>query len=234
MTGPILADFVRALARTGVFDPGQGDYFHVKFGRSIDKDEKSTTIYEPIAGIPSISTVRSIPWDIEHSHIPQSDAIALLKKHDRSLYRASVSLGMLRKDLFEALQTPRPDDGQMNLGLWDCHVILEPVELSTLDGDDTFLVGWMSVSISGNGYCFPWTPRDLTSRAASLNTLRPMTEVCRQFFPVDPAGTPNVMTKLSPALRRRKVRAMRKRMGDLWPFEDLDREWDWFWGVSET
>jgi hypothetical protein len=235
VTGPLLAAFVEELCATGLFERTGAEYFHVKFGRSIDKDDRDTAEEVPVPGVPGMFTVRSIKWDVDHDRIALADALTILSNHNRPIYRAAVTLGTLRKDVYTALQTqrPPPEVGE-NMCLWDCNVRLGPVTLASLSDDATFAVGWMSVSFSGNGYLFPWTPRDLTSRAASLPQLQPVVEICRKHFPVHPEASPTVLAKLSPAARRRRVRELRRRMGELWPLDDLDAPWDWFWGVSET
>jgi hypothetical protein len=235
VTGPRLAEFIEALCATGVIER-RADYIMLKFGRGIDQDEKPTSYEVPVPGVRGMYTVRSIKWDINHSSIPLDERLQLLRNHDRPLYRATLSIGSVRRDVMEALQTPRPDEaGQMNLTLWDCVVSLEPVELGSMSTDDRFAVGWMSLSFSGNGYLYPWTPRDLTSRADALAALTAVTDVCRQFFPVDPDGAPKMFQRIAPRLRRLRLRRTRRQMGELWPFpDDLDRPWDWFWGVSET
>lgn len=234
VTGPLLADFVGRLVVSGIVDVSAKHDVQVKFGRAIDQDDSDTVIYEPVPGLPRSFRVRSIEWDVEHSGITLDDLRAVLSNHDRPIYRASVGLGTTRPEIIAHLQTNRPDDGNPNLCLWDCGVHLGPVGIGSLGSDGEFMVGWMSLSLGGNGYLFPWGPRDLTSRAATDPHLRAAANVCRSMWPVDPDNSTGTFGKLAPALRRRRVRAARRRMGDLWPSDDLDLPWDWFWGVSET
>lgn len=235
VTGPVLAEFVRELCSTGLFQRKGGEYLKVKFGRSIDQDDNDTAEEVPVRGLPGMFTIRPIEWDLDHDRIGLDDALALLANHDRPVYRAAVTLGTLRRDVYEALQTRRPPpEERMNLSLWDCNVSLGPEAIGSMSSEASFTLGWMAVSFSGNGYLFPWTPRDLTSKAASLPQLQPVIQICRRMFPVDPDGSPNVLQKLAPAVRKRRVRELRRKMGDLWPLDDLDAPWDWYWGVSET
>jgi len=235
VTGPVLAEFVQRLRATGLFEETGAQYVKVKFGRSIDQDERETADQIPVPGAPGMFTFRSIEWDLNHDRIAMVDALTILSNDDRPIYRAAVTLGSLRKDVLESLQTRRPPpDDQMNLSLWDCNVSLGPQSIGSMTSETSFTVGWMSVSFSGNGYLYPWTPRDLMARATMLPELRPVMEICRQMFPVDPAGSPKVWEKLAPAVRKKRVRELRRSMGDLWPLDDLDAPRDWCWGVSET
>jgi hypothetical protein len=168
--------------------------------------------------------MRSIEWDINHQNVTLDDAIRLLSNHERTIYRASINLGALGDDVRKCLQTRRPDDGEVNLELWDCSLHLGPVELFDLVGEERFQVGWMDLSFGGNGYLYPWTPRNLTTIGGSLEALQPITELCRRRFPIEDD-------------RRRVSRseiAARQAMGELWPFRDLERDFDWFWGVCES
>lgn len=233
VTGPALAEFLRRLAATGIAESLSGDILSVKFGRAIDRDMKGTFIEEPVPGVLRMFSVHSIEMDIEHSNITFDDALCLLSNHDRPIYRASVHFGTARPEIIAALQTQRPDDESVNLCLWDCTFHLGPVTIGSMSSEESFMVGWMTLSFSGNGYLFPWEPRDLTDRAAALPELQPAVQLCREVWPVDPENPGGTFGKLVPALRRRTISA-RRRMGDLWPHRELDRPWDWFWGVAES
>jgi hypothetical protein len=236
VTGPALARFLLALSGTGLFERKGAEYLIVKFGRSIDQDAKGTTVETQV--VPGMYSVRSIEYDLKHDRISLADAVQVLSNHDRPVYRASVNLGILRQDVIAALQTERPDDRNTNLCLWDSTIELGPIELGSISSERSFAVGWMSVGFGDNGDLVPWTARDLTGRAMSLPQLEPLTRICRETFPVDPdyrgpgfrsGGT------LRRLLQRPLSRFKRRRlMGDLWPFVELDRPWDWYWGVAES
>src|SRR5439155_10702740 len=91
VTGPLLARFIDALSATGLFERKGCNYLHIKFGRSIDMDDRSAMVREPVSDAPGLSTVRSIPWDLEHDHVTLEEAVRVLGNHDRPIYRASVS-----------------------------------------------------------------------------------------------------------------------------------------------
>jgi hypothetical protein len=49
---------------------------------------------------------------------------------------------------------------------WDLSVMLDRIEVES--DEDTFelvQLGWIAVSICGNGYCFPWSHHELLRRA---------------------------------------------------------------------
>lgn len=235
VTGRAFAGFLAALREAGAFDerPG-GDTIKVKFGRSIDQDEKGTSIEKPVWGCPGMYEVRDIKWDIGR-HQTLDETLAMLAADDRTIYRAFAFVGVLKPPIMEHLQTPRPDgSGQFNLNLWDTSVSLGPATVCSMDAEAYFKVGWMRVGLSGNGYLYPWTPRDLTDRAAALPALGQLADACRRTFPVDPAYAGPLFGRTRIAdLFRAKMYA-RRRMGDLWPFDRLDVPPDWYWGVEET
>lgn len=234
VTGPVLAAFLRELSATALFERKGPESLKVKFGRAIDQDTRPSSWEVPVRGVPGMCTFDGIDWDIEHERLSLDDALAVLSNHDRPVYRASAGLGYLRQDITRTLQTLRPDDGAPNLCLGDCSVWIEPIELGQMSDDATYKVGWMGVSFSGYGYLYPWTARDVTDRALASPDLRRVADVCRRLFPVDPNGTPSLLERLTPERRRSRITSIRKRMRDLWPFDDLDAPWDWYWGVLET
>jgi hypothetical protein len=97
-----------------------------------------------------------------------------------------------------------------------------PIISCDLGSEDLFHVGWLSVSLSGYGYLYPWTFAELVQRAEGDSSIRRVTELCRATWPVE-AGR-----------RDRRQKTLRKRMGDLWPYPEIDRPWDWYWGLSES
>jgi len=183
VTGPTVARVVGELLQTGLFERRGAEYFRIKFGTAIDQDALGTFVEVPDLQHSLISTFRSIDWDIRHDNVIADNALALLSNHDRAIYRAAINLGRLRDDIVQSLQTPRPDDGAMNLHLSDCSFDLGPVEIGTIESEERIRAGWMEVSFSGNGYLRPWTVSDLISRAASSAPLKSINEICRRHFP---------------------------------------------------
>jgi hypothetical protein len=226
--------FLHDLCSAGVFEARGATVLQIKFGRTIDQDEKSTMVEVPLEDEPGVSLIRDIDWDVDEPKITLEDAAEMLKGEDRAVYRAFAFIGTVNPAITAALQTRRPDDGEENLALWDGSVSIGPVRVCSLGGDREFQVGWMDVGIGGNGYLWPWTARDLTDRAARLPDLEPLTQVCRSSFPIDPNDrSPTFKAKRwSDVLRSR--RRGRRQMGALWPHDDLDVPADWHWGVAET
>lgn len=232
ITGPVLARFVADLLDSGAFVHEHDNALSVKFGQSIDQDEKDTASEEPIPDLPGVFKLHEIEWDIR-VRTSACEVLQLLSAHDRPIYRAFMSLGRVSDAIVKALQTPRPDDQQPNLWLTGASLEVGPIHVSEMS-KGPFAVGWISAGFGGNGYLWPWTARDLTDRAVALDALKPMTEICRTHFPVHLGyrGDGFRRGRLGGMFSRKSY--VRRRMGDLWPFDRLDEPWDWYWGVSES
>jgi hypothetical protein len=96
------------------------------------------------------------------------------------------------------------------------------VILSDLKSECEVHAGWIALSFAGPGYLYPWTPCDLVSRAEGSPAIGRLTALCRAAWPVPPA-----------APGRRDIE-FRREMKSLWPYDDLAKSWDWYWGVAET
>jgi hypothetical protein len=97
-----------------------------------------------------------------------------------------------------------------------------PILSCDLGCEAPFHVGWVSVSLSGYGYLYPWSFAELVQRAEGHPAIGRMTDLCRATWPVD-AGRPD-----------QQLKKLRKQMGDLWPYPKIDRPWDWYWGLCES
>jgi hypothetical protein len=83
-------------------------------------------------------------------------------------------------------------------------------------------VGWIGAGISGSGYFFPWTFREVVARAESTPQVQRMMELCRSVWPV------------KPSLPGKKIIQLRENYASLWAYDDFDRPWDWMWWPQET
>lgn len=83
---------------------------------------------------------------------------------------------MSRLDTTENEQPFIPDSWSLEIG---------PVESSSLDSAP-FHVGWIRVGISGYGYLWPWTFKDVVARAQANHGMQALMDLCKQARPVPP------------------------------------------------
>ncbi len=220
VTGASLARFVRAFAQLGVAKPQVSLGSSVKFGRGINQDTRLSSWIKWIGGI---GKHREIKWDLDWQ--PQSTAklADVLDKNDRPIYRAHLSLGPLTDEIAEGVHRVGSPDNKYELTPDSWSLEIGPVDCYSLETEDQlFRVGWIEVSLSGYGYLFPWTFRDLLQRAERLPGIRKVMDLCRSTWPV-PSALPDQKTK-----------KLRTRMGELWPYHTVDLPGDWYWGLAES
>lgn len=164
-----------------------------------------------------------IEWDVDLSD-PSGlqDIIERLTGDNRRIYRAHASLGgtidavlhpITRTNSPENDRDFCPDSVSLNIG---------PIEIYDLACEAPALVGWVGVSLSGYGYLFPWTFRDVFNRLEATPDIQRIKNVCRSFWPVPPEPPDTRIVELRPQL------------GELWPYKTFDRQWDWYWGLQES
>lgn len=193
----------------------------VKFGDSIDQDDVGIVWEEEIA--PGIAVVRGPDWDLELTGNPTvSEIIQSLASDSRHVCRASISLGspveailrtITREPTAQNQIAYRPDGLSINIG---------PIECFDLGSEQPVQMGWISLDLSGYGYLYPWTLREVVERLKRSRETRRLTEICRSFWPVPPE------------LPEPRIAELRQEFSDLWPYDRFDEPWDWFWGVQET
>jgi hypothetical protein len=220
VTGADLARFVRGFHDLKLVDEDGRRTVQVKFGEAIDQDERPTSWNEPVNNVVSVS--REIEWDLNDRCESLQAAADWLAEHPRPVYRAYLDLGLATDEVFEHLRRIDSPENDVNLLLDSWSLEIGPVESHDIEAQRVFHVGWISVEISGHGYLYPWTFAELVQRAEDHPSLRRLTEFCRTVWPVRPLR-PNGWTRRG-----------RKRMGELWPYRELDRPWDWFWGLCES
>jgi hypothetical protein len=132
-----------------------------------------------------------------------------------------IRLGSAIEDICAKLARLRSEENDVELHLEDWSMEIGTILSHGLGTETPFGAGWMSVDLSGTGYLYPWTFADLVSRAQEHAAIGCVAELCRTTWPVTPARP------------GRKVQRVGQQMGHLWPYLELDRPWDWYWGLSE-
>lgn len=234
LTAAKLAGFVREFAALGLAAPSGPITYHVKFGRAVDQDDRPTTWDEPVPGTGGcISTCREIEYDAEGDDLPDlvrlADTLDSLPTHP--IYRATLLLGDVSNSIHEALHRGPSEDNETQLGFnlgWSIEA--GPIESHDMGGQGPFQVGWLAVSLSGQGDPYPWTYRDLIARAEAVPGVAALMDVCRRTWPLDLPRVPLLHLRNSSRAPRRIVQ-LRQSMGDLWPYDDLGEPWGWCWGI---
>ena len=172
---------------------------------------------------PNMFLLGDIEWDLSISH-PGGilEFISALRTENRRIFRAFASLGALVDSAIEPITRSNSPENEYDFCPHTLSIEVGPIELHSLGCDAQALVGWIGVSLSGDGYLFPWTFREVIGQLESTPEIQRITEACRAFWPVP----------LKPVEER--IASMRKQIGVLWPYDDYDKPWDWYWGLQET
>jgi len=220
--GKTLAAFVGQLQQIGILKNEMLLPMHLKFGESIDQDDRPTSWEEPITEDGLITTDVEIEWDVEKKVKSLEDIIQELGHHTPHIYRASISLGVASRDVIESLQRLNSPQNKHDLSLHDCWLNIGPQEIYDLNSEESALVGWMSLSLCGPGYLYPWTFPELVSRAEACQKIVAAAKLCRSTWPVEPSVPPVT------------IQEARMKLGELWPYADFNLPWDWYWGIAES
>jgi hypothetical protein len=220
VTADDLSRFIARIRDTGTLaDSGFGS-LNVKFGQSIDQDDERTYWEEPT--VPGIFELHEIEWDLCRRDRPTVEQIiASLASDQRRVYRAHVGLGMPIDDVRLPITRKNSPENKINFFPDKLSIAIGPIECFRLGSDCLHHVGWIGVSLSGGGYLYPWTFRELVKRAEASPAIQRIMEACRAHWPV-PAEPPEP-----------RFVAARKEFSDFWPYDDVDRPWDWYWGLQE-
>ncbi len=228
LNGGDLAKFVTMFASLGLSQDGIIRY-GIKFGRSIDKDEKPISSDDP--PVNGISIVRFPAYDAEGTFETLAELAEALKKIDGTIYRANLSLGLVTDSIFESLRRLPSEENEEALTLDSWTLEIGPTQSYSMGSDDMFLVGLIAISLHGYGYLYPWTLRDLIDRAEAIAPIVGLMEGCRRLWPIVPSQR---TWPINPNQPGRRVIKARQRMGKLWPYDRPDLPWDWFWGLGES
>jgi hypothetical protein len=114
-------------------------------------------------------------WDAEYSPKSSVESLSYLRSHgSKTVHRALINFGAVTDDALARLQREPGPENEIGLYPYDVGLQIGPVEVEP-DSDDEGLVqiGWATITISGNGYCYPWTHQELIDRCLE-------TELCAQ------------------------------------------------------
>jgi len=219
VTASAIGVFLRNLAATGALVGGDELVCEIKYGLRVDADDRTTDVIErDESGI--ISTYLEYPWDVSETFRSINVLADRLAADGRSVYRASLSLGELHSDIVAALTREGSEGNGVELCLSSLCFYVGPVLVAGVASESQALVGWLGLFISGPGYRLPWEYRHLRERAEAVGLIHHLQEVCRAAWPVPPA----------PASA--EVIANRRKLGELWLYDDLALPQDWLWFVS--
>jgi hypothetical protein len=221
VTADNLSRFIAALRDTRALTDSGLFCLQVKFGQSIDQDEKDANWLENIAD--GIATTNEVQWDI---NVPNpsglQEMIDRLAGDQRRVYRAYIDLGTPTDEVLKPITRTNSPENEVDFCPDSISIELGPVHLHTLASDQPALVGWISIHVSGYGYLYPWTLRDTVARLESTPATRHIMDACRSFWPVSSPPPDAEILKL------------RRQVPELWPYEDYAKPWDWYWGVNES
>jgi len=218
-----LAAVIQKIYATGAFTSHMLSGIRVKFGRSIDKDARGT-IEEIPTGTPGVYSVRSIEFDINHDGKSCPAMIAELNQSDSLIYRAEVQFGSVKKPISSLFTRTGSPENSVELCLWDFALHFGPVYAGMLGEDKSRHVGWMGLSLSGNGYLFPWKRAEVLKRAEHSAELQQLAQICSDAWPIDP-HTRRKITNVGNLLAR-----TRKALGK----QDVNTLTAWQWDVHES
>lgn len=220
ITADDLARFISQLRDTGILTDDGFQMLHVKFGDSIDQDEQGTSWEEEIS--PCMFISHDIEWDVDLYPSGLQDIIERLTGDDRRIHRALASLGGVIDAVLQPITRTNSPENERDFcpdSLW---LEFGPVETYHLAGEAPAVVGWIGVSLSGDGLLFPWTFRDVVDRLEATPEIQCMMNSCRSFWPVPPEPP------------EPRIVALRSQIGELWPYKTIDKPGDWYWGLKES
>jgi hypothetical protein len=220
VTANDLATVVARLAETGKLKPSGMYGAKVKFGDSIDADDRETTLYEPQET--GVILVGEIEWDLNCCSLTSVEEVikSLFGNHNR-IYRALIFLGTPTPDVLEPVSRVNSPENTHDFVPYDLSLEIGPIIAGDMATEELIQVGWISLNLSGSGYLYPWSLTEAVRRASSSESIRELTDVVRTMWPV------------SAAAPEAEIVELRRRIPDVWPYE-ADRPWDWYWGAHET
>ena len=221
VTADDLSRFIAQISETSSLTDSGLRLLQVKFGDSIDQDDKGTTWEEE--SVPGISMVHDIEWDLDLSSQPtHQQMVDSLASDQRRIYRAFVMLGMPIDDVLQPITRENSPENEINYYPDGLSVEIGPIKCYDMASEEPLHVGWISLSLSGGGYLFPWTFRDAHARLQDSSQIRRLADLCRSFWPV-------ALDSLDP-----QVIQLRKKLNELWPYDQFDQPLDWCWGLQES
>lgn len=218
-----LKQFIERVADTGLLADKGILSLQMKFGDAIDQDYEDTLAAEPVTPEATLVLYGHYPWDVDCHAEGLKEIVHALGDSRGTIYRAHVMLGTITDAVRGSLA--RDPCAENELGCWldDCSLYLGPIAVGGLVTEHV-IAGPVGVSLSGNGYPFPWSSRDLVNRARTNPQILELEHLCNTFWPVEPGFS---------------VEELRQRMeGEEWAefiiIPEEATEMTWLWGVQET
>ena len=213
-----LADFLQRFVDLRVLENGgtRGGSFYLKYGDAIDLDDADPMPIVPTT-VEGVYTTNDIDWDVREISHPLRETIDVLSASDQGIYRAYLRLGGATPEITSPLHREACAENDVVFAPDSWSIQIMPLD-SGQDGE--FQVGWLAIGLEGNGYPFPWTLRDIVEKAERIDGIQQVMQLCRSTWPVDPES-PDAT-----------IEDGRRAMGMYWPYDDLDRAWDWYWGMQ--
>lgn len=160
-------------------------------------------------------------WDREDEWESIDLLILSLSQLDRPIRQANFSLGFVTQEIFEATQRLPDEENDRQLSLDNVSFTIGPQWTVSLESD-AYRVGWMGLSMAGNGYFFPWDNREAKRRAEQRIEIQRVMDLCRVTWPA---------SRIPPSTDTLNQRRM---LNELWLYEDIERVDDWYWFIQET
>lgn len=216
-----ISHFASELAGTKAVEEGHQLLCQIKYGERIDSDEETTEVvqYDP-SGI--IGVMGDYPWDRSETFSSLTALADELRTDDRCVYRAFLDFGQLRSEVVADLTREASEENEQAMCLWAPSLSVGPVLISGLDSQEPAFAGWMDFTFSGPGYFYPWTYRAARERAEANDVIQQVAAICRETWPVKPS---------SPTVEGMEGR---RKMAELWLYDDFSHPYDWLWFASES
>lgn len=217
-----LASVVKSLYSTANVQSDILSGIRVKFGRSIDKDTKNTVSEEETA--PGVFKLNSIEFDINHDAKTCEAMIAELMESDSIVYRAEIQFGCAKDTIRKLFQRKNSPENEVDLSLTDLRLEIGPIHAQMIGEDASRHVGWIALTLSGQGNLFPWTRAEILKRAAQSAELQELAQICSDAWPIDPHPLKRITNVRNLLARTRKTVAT----------QDVNTLTGWQWDVRET
>lgn len=212
-----LADFIERFQASGVTSVAHNHRaLEVKLGEAIDQDNRSLCYEVPVEGCRGLSQFKSQDIDVEVRGAG-IDLAAPLRSITGTVYRASVCFGCISDGATDAVHDAI-GDGYLAARLFDWGFEIGPLSIESPITGGVLDVGWISLSLGGQGYMTDnLSSSDLVSLVRELPECKRVEELVRSFWSVPPRRP------------SRKLRKIRREMGQYWIGVSDDEPLDWFW-----
>lgn len=220
-----IARFLREFHELGIVKTESPYLCSIKYGRKPNKNDRDLYEVVPMRGIRGMSSIRQQQCDIDVKGEKRFDEIAALldQNPEKRIYRASLYLGGVQPDFVERVYI-RSDKNELAVSMDSWHLTVGPQIIANphSDSGDRFHLGYLAVSIGGTGYCMPRTQREVMDCVRAQPETRSVETICKSIWPAKPRSA-----------NRRAIK-MRTAMGNLWPYDEIDRPVEWNWVIEES